>query len=435
MKILLAGFAGFLAVAATGCLKDAAGPEPAHNSYPEITLAKSDKARYGPAGATDQDLASMVAGNTAFALDMYHGLTVKEEFDGKNIFFSPHSISIALAMTYGGAEGETETEMAEVLHFTLEEPKVHAVFNRLDLALKQANDSVTLDIVNTTWGQTGWNFLLSYLDLLSQNYGAGMNLLDFASAPDPSRIVINNWVSDQTREKITDLLPPGSITPMTTLVLTNAIYFYGNWRAWFDENLTADADFTCADNSVAAVSMMAMNTDSGKVKFSYMADETCRAIELPYIGGKLSMVVVLPEPGQFAAVEASLTSEKLAQITGALAEEELSAVKLPKFKFTTNTIALGDILQGLGMVKAFGGGADFSGIDGTRFLYIGEVYHKAFISVDEKGTEAAAATAVVMERLSADFKYFIANRPFIFFIRDIGTGAVLFMGRIMNPAE
>ncbi len=409
-------------IAVAGCIPAIPGGE----------VVKSDKSR--ESSPDTSDLAEFVAGNTAFALDLYGALSG----EGENLFLSPHSISLALAMTYAGARGETEQQMADALHFTLPQERLHPAANALDLELASRGEGAAgtdgegfrLNIVNAIWGQKDFAFLASFLDVLAVNYGAGLRTLDFASEPEPSRQTINNWVSAQTEERIKDLIPAGVITALTRLVLTNAVYFNAAWASPFEELATRDQPFDLLDGTQTTVPMM-----SQMEAFKYAAGQGYQAVELPYDGNELSMVILLPDAGGFAAFEASLDAQRLATILGDLALEQMT-LSLPKFTFES-AFGLGEVLRQMGMTDAFDPTvADLSGIDGLRDLYIAAVLHKAFVAVDEAGTEAAAATAVVISLTGLPDPGIpvTVDRPFIFLIRDIETGAILFMGRVVNPA-
>lgn len=385
--------------------------------------------------APSGDIAQLAAGNNAFALDLYRSL---RQAPG-NLFYSPHSIASALAMTYAGARGATAQQMAQALHFQLPDSRLHAAFNGLDLELgkrgtgAQGKDGkgFRLRTVNALWGQKGYTFLPGFLDVLAENYGAGIRLLDFSDT-EPSRQVINQWVSDQTENRIKDLIARGAIDAATRLVLTNAIYFNAAWAQPFTAEQTHDGPFTLLDGTQVTVPMM-NNTDL----FRYAQGEGYAAIELPYDKRELSMLVVLPAAGQWSSVENSLDAARVAAIVKSL-ESRRVALSMPKFKFEASFL-LAEALQGMGMRDAFAfGPADFSGMDGTRNLYIGQVIHKAFVAVDEAGTEAAAATAVIMAAGALPQQGPIVLRidhPFVFLIRDNATGAILFLGRVLNPGN
>ncbi len=397
-------------------------------------IVHSEKQRISSPNVAASDLADLVNGNSAFAFDLYQ--TLREE--GGNLFYSPYSISLALAMTYAGARGETEQQMADPLHFTLPQGRLHPAFNALSQELARRGEGARgrdeggfrLNIVNAIWGQKGYKFLPEYLDVLAENYGAGLRLLDFANAPEKSRITINDWVSEQTEGKIKDLIPPGVINALTRLVLTNAIYFNAAWQHPFKEEQTHEGTFHLLDGSQVTVPMM-KQTES----FGYTEGQGYQAVELPYEGGELSMVILLPDAGRFQKFESSLNAERVDAILKDLARRRV-ALTMPKFEFESG-FSLKDALAAMGMPVAFTGNADFSGMTGRRDLCIADVIHKAFVSVDEAGTEAAAATAVVMKLTAVQPEELVkvtVDRPFIFLIRDIETGATLFVGRVVNPS-
>ena len=381
------------------------------------------------------DVAALVAGNTAFAFDLLHELTA----DDGNLFFSPFSISAALAMAYAGASGDTETQMANTLHFDLDEDVLHSAFNSLDLELNSRGDvqppyegeGFDLAVVNAAWGQRGYTFLRKYLDVLAVNYGAGLRLLDFKADPDGSRETINDWVSQETNDRILDLLPPGSIDPATRLVLTNAVYFNAPWLDPFDPAQTRTGAFEPLHGNTAYVPMMRQ-----QLQLAYAAWDGGQAVELPYNGNTLSMVLLVPDRGTFEAFEAELDAAQYESIISTL-EWRTVTLQLPRFEASYDA-SLIEPLAALGMTDPFTGGvADFSGIDGTHDLFISDVVHKAWVSVDEAGTEAAAATAVIMPGGGAPEPpvTLTVDRPFLFVIRDIPTNTILFVGRIVEIAN
>jgi serpin B len=410
-------------------------PPQAPADLPEIKSVSSPKERLISPASSEQDLQELVAGNNRFAFDLYR--SIRE--DGNNLFYSPYSISLALAMTYAGARGETATQMAETLQYSLPAEGLHPAFNQLDLILHSRGQNVseedgrgfTLNIVNSLWGQDGYDFLPEFLDLLAENYGAGLRLMDFEGAAEAARQVINEWVMEQTNDRIEELIPEGVINNLTRLVLANAIYFDAAWSSPFESEFTKEAEFNLLDGSTVEVPMMNQTQF-----YNYSSGEDFQAIELPYQGYQMSMVILHPELQAFGSLEGSLTAERLEEIIGELERTNVN-LALPKFQFDMN-LPLGQVLQGLGMVDAFEfGQADFSGMDGTRELYLQDVLHKAFVSVDEEGTEAAAATAVVVGVTSAPMEPITVNidSPFIFLIRDMETGSILFLGRVLDPAS
>jgi serpin B len=398
-------------------------------------LKMSNKPRETAPDVSEADLALLIEGNSAFALDLYQALREKEDNKDGNLFYSPHSISVALAMTYAGARGETAEQMADTLDFLLEQERLHPAFNWLDTELARRGEGAEgkdgegfrLNIVNAIWGQKDYGFLPAFLDVLAENYGAGLRILDFANETEKSRLAINDWVSDQTEERIENLIPQGVLTSGTRLVLTNAIYFNAAWEYPFDEQVTVDGDFYLLDGGQAVVAMMKQIES-----FGYTDGEGYQAVELLYDGGELSMVILLPAHGNFEAFEEGLQAQQVFDIIGGLRPTGV-ALTVPKFEFDSE-FSLKDTLAGMGMPIAFSGGADFSGMTGSPGLFIDAVLHKAFVSLDEAGTEAAAATAVIMKEEAPEQQAEVTiNRPFIFLIRDIETGAILFVGRVLNP--
>jgi len=391
---------------------------------------KSDKQRLAePPG---DDVPELVAGNTQFAIDVYKKLAADP--DNKNVFFSPYSISVALAMTWAGAREQTESQMAQTLHFTLSQDKLHPAFDWLDLTLNsrgqgaQGSDGepFRLHVVNRLFGQTGYQFLQPFLDTLAVYYGAGLYLLDFMSDPEAGRLVINDWVAGQTEDRIKDLIPPPAITVNTKLVLVNAIYFNAKWKEVFNDKLTADGAFTLLDGNTVTVPMMVHENPQ-----PYAAGSGWQAVEIPYDGDELSMVIVVPD--DLAGFEDGLDAGKLAGIFSALGNDSVT-LSMPRFSIEGATFSVKKVLTDLGMADAFVlGAADFSGMDGTHNLYISDVLHQAFVAVNEYGTEAAAATAVVMNDFGVP-NHLDVNRPFIFFIRDLQTDTVLFIGRVLDPS-
>ncbi|MFC1781124.1 serpin family protein [Planctomycetota bacterium] len=374
-----------------------------------------------------------------FAFNLYGRIKELPEIQKAegNLFFSPYSISSALTMTFLGARGNTATEMANVLEFSIvgdsrtDRETLAGSFGKLQQQL-QADPETSgyqLNIANALWGQEGYDFLAEFLELNSKYYGSGLNKLNFAQSEEARRI-INTWIEEQTNEKIKDLIPSGSINAMTRLVLTNAIYFKGDWAIQFKEENTNPADFNVTGNKTVEVPMMYQ-----KETFGYSENDDMQLLQLPYKGDELSMLVILPKTiDALASVESSLNSETIESSLSQIRKREVD-VYLPKFKMTCGTIELNRILSEMGMKDAFSDSADFSGMSGRRDLYISNVMHKAFVEVNEEGTEAAAATAVGMRLLSmpAPVPIFRADRPFIFMIFENNSKSILFIGRVANP--
>jgi len=372
---------------------------------------------------------AVVEGNTTFALDLYGKL---KDAEG-NLFFSPYSISTALAMTYAGARSNTEKQMAEILHFTLDQKQLHSAFACLEAQLNtlQEKEGIELNVANSLWAQKEYILLEEFLDLIKKYYGAELSLLDFKKACEAARKKINAWVEEKTKNRIKDLIKPGVLDSLTRLVLTNAIYFKGNWESQFKKSKTEETPFWLTAGKSIKVPMM-----NQKQNFKYMENDNLQVLELPYVGNDLSMIVLLPKKVDgLAQLESTLSVKNLTSWMGLLKEKEIS-VFLPKFKMSSQ-FSLNKTLALMGMHDAFSEKADFSGMTGKKDLYISAVIHKAFVDVNEEGTEAAAATAVGMRLLSmpAPPPIFKADHPFIFLIRHNPSESILFLGRVINPTE
>jgi serpin B len=354
-----------------------------------------------------------------------------------NMVFSPASIELALAMARAGARGITADQMDAVMHSFGADALANGV-NSLDLALNSRSGNfadrqsqmypLTLSIANAPFAQRDEAWEQAYLDALAQRFGAGVRLVDYKANFEAARQQINGWVNDQTKARIPELLTPGALDTLTRLVLVNAIYLKATWSAPFNADLTKPADFTLLDGSTVQAQMM-----SEFDTFAYAKGDGWQAVELPYVGDKLAMTLILPT--DFAAYTAALDADAFALVTGALAEAE-GQVALPRFDIETKA-ELADLLAGMGMTAAFDPSlADFSGMTTQEPLYISRVIHQANISVDEKGTEAAAATAVVMRAGAAPSEPFNIrfDRPFLFALRDTETGVVLFLGQVVDPS-
>lgn len=367
--------------------------------------------------------ATIADDNNAFATELYAQL---RKTDG-NLFYSPYSISTALAMTYAGARGETAAEMARVLHYRLEGDKLHEAFAA---QIKELNGGgkdrgYALSVANALWGQNGYALVPAFTELVKKHYDGGMTLVDFMGATEEARKTINSWVEKKTNDKIKELLKPGILTEDTRLVLTNAIYFKGDWAVKFDKKRTAKAPFALIDGTKADVDLMHMTAD-----FRYASDASAQVLAMPYKGKELTMIVMLPK--DLKAFEADLTSKVIDGWVKKLHEDEVH-VWLPKFKMTSE-FSLGETLSTMGMPTAFTPNADLTGMNPSGKLYIQAVVHKAFVEVNEEGTEAAAATAVAVgEESVREENLFRADRPFLFAIRHEKTGAILFMGRVADP--
>ncbi|MEX2215030.1 MAG: serpin family protein [Phycisphaeraceae bacterium] len=377
----------------------------------------------------------IAASNNTFAANLYNLLT--DEKKGKNVFFSPYSISTAVAMTHAGANGKTAAEMQTVLQLKGDARQILEGYSGLTGYLNAAakTGNFQLSVANAFYGQRGYGFQKAYITTLQNHFSANLFDVDFAGATDQSRQRINNWVEQQTNKKITDLMPPDSIDANTRLVLVNAIYFKGDWASPFNKNSTRDQDFHLGEGKAIKAPLMYQES-----RFRHMATDAFDALSLPYKGGALSMVILLPKENDgLAELEKKLTGDTLSQWLDELDKARAQTVRafIPKFK-TESTFSLNQSLAKLGMPTAFTQGADFSGINGRTDLFIQSAIHKAYVDVNESGTEAAAATGISVGVLSAPASeptVFKADHPFLFVIRDNATGAVLFMGRVMNPKE
>ena len=376
-----------------------------------------------------QAVLAAATANNAFALALYRQLAGNEG----DLFYSPYSIYTALMMAYAGAAGETAAQMEQALAIELPGSDVHAALNALNLTLLNNSQFdgkpvFSFNVANQLWGQKDFAFNEQFLNTLSANYNADLKTVDFNDSEN-ARALINLWVAAQTNDKIKDLIPAGVLDALTRLVLTNAVYFKAAWMNQFDPSKTALGSFTLADGSQVDVPMM-----HAQRSMQAFVNEGLEVVELPYEGGMYSMVLVMPAQGSLADFEASLDADRLNEILGLLSTASVT-LSMPKFKLESS-FGLSDAMKTLGMTDAFTPGiADFSGMEDTRSLYISDLLHKAYVDVNEEGTEAAAATAVVvgMTSMPAESYTISFDHPFLFLIRDIQTNTILFMGRLADP--
>jgi len=391
-------------------------------------------------GSTQQGIQDVTDANNKFAFDLYSEMDKSE--DG-NIFYSPYSISAALAMTYEGAKGQTADEMKSVFHFpekSILRPNFAAIYNNIN---KGAED-YELRTGNALWVQQDYPFLEDYTSRVEKYYGGKAANLNFVEETEKSRQTINSFIEEQTNNKIKDLIPVGFLDPITRLVLTNAIYFKGIWEWEFDKSDTREEDFKVFPDNIVKTPMMNMKPD--KARFNYADLEELQLLELLYKGEDISMLILLPKQGEdydsetgevitsnYTLEDIELSSEKLIEYKSQMQETKLDSISLPKFEFDTKYF-MKETLSALGMPTAFSEDADFSGMTGERDLFISFVIHQAYVKVDEKGTEAAAATAVGM-KLTAVMprNVFRADHPFVFIIQEKETGNILFLGRVVDP--
>jgi len=419
----LLGLLCLLSTVTTACSDEDAGPSGGSE------LIQSSVARLAAQPSAGLDAGHAVA---ELGSDLY-GLLSREE---GNLVFSPYGAYVALAMAREGARGETAAEMDHVLHSELV-LELHAGVNALDQALAQrpgeypvGDQTVQLELAtaNQLWGQSGLEFEQAFLDRLAASYGAGMRLVDYIEAREEARQAINAWVAERTRERIPELVPEGVLNELTRLVLVNAIYLKAPWLHPFDEGGTESAPWSRLDGRESEAQLMRLNE-----RLRYVRGDGLQAVELPYVDGLLAMTVIVPDEGEFAAIEQALTSQTLTSTLEAMEGAQVH-LRFPRFEFRSKLLLSGRLAE-LGMPLAFSEAADFSGMTSAERLLIQEVIQEAFVSVDEEGTEAAAATAVVAGATSApvDVVELTVDRPFVFLIRDVQTGAILFMGRVVDP--
>jgi serpin B len=411
----------------------APAPGPPVTSGEAIAIADVERVAAEPG-----DAAPAVRSLGALGSDLYASLV---EGSDDNLVFSPASILLALAMARAGAGGTTASEMDAVLH--LDDPEaIHHALNGLTRALEARTGTfdvngepadVELSVANAVWGQATLTWNEVFLDLLAREYGAGVRLTDFAANPEAARVAVNEWVEDETRGRIPDLLDPGMVDVLTRMILVNAIYLKAPWAIPFDANVTRLAPFSRLDGSTVEVPFMARSDKS----MDYAAGDGWQAVELPYAGDELAMLVLLPDEGALGAVEGELSGNLIDRAASALAPTDV-VLELPKWDIETK-VELSTMLAALGMPTAFTDAADFTGMTTDEALQIGFVVHQANITVDEAGTEAAAATAVGIEATAAPVEepepmLVTVDRPFLYALRDRETGAVLFLGRVTRPA-
>lgn len=361
----------------------------------------------------------------AFGIELYKTLETKDQ----NTFISPISVSSLLAMCYAGADGETAGEISKALHFSGDQTRINRNFRLLLADIKQRNkEDIVISIANGLWVQDGFELKRDYVSTLKKNYNADVDELDFVNETEKSCEKINRWVAKETNDKIMELLNPQSVSKATKLILANAIYFYGQWKFPFDEDRTREDFFYVNGTSKQKKSFM-----NAEERFSYAENDLLQIVELPYSAGNISMYVLLPkEKTGISDIEQKLSLVNLNQWIEQMKKEKVR-LSLPKFKLT-NEFDLTKTLKQMGISAAFSTNADFSGINGKKNLKIDKVIHKTYIEVNEKGTEAAGATAGVIVATSVpSYKTFRANRPFIFLIKDQLSDNIFFIGKIVNP--
>jgi len=395
----------------------------ANGSVASLTT-KADDSKSTPEGVN-----KIINSNNQFAFDLYLKLKDVSEYNESNIFFSPYSISTALAMTYEGAKGETAEEIQSVFYFpedkNIRQPSFAKIYNQIN----KVDKKYELHTANALWAQKDYKFLEEYINTIEKYYVGKVTNVDFINATEDARVTINKWVEEQTNNKIKDLIPAGVLNTLTRLVLTNAIYFKGLWIKQFDKEETREEDFKVSPEKTVKVDMMSITGE----EFNYHENEELQILELLYEGEDLSMLIILPKESDLNSLEDSFSLEKLYELRNSLGVQKVD-IYIPKFKFETKYFMV-KTLEEMGMPTAFSMDADFSGMDGTTDLFIANVIHQAFVDVNEEGTEAAAATGVVMELKAAMPTVFCADHPFLFMIQERETGNILFLGRVVDPTE
>ena len=426
------------ALAALGC-SGSGGASPSTGTLIAATVTRD----LSPSVPTANE-AALVTGNSEFSFAMYHGISnASGGSTTSNFFYSPYSVSLALAMAYAGAHGETASQIATALSFTLPESSLNPAFDKLDLAIEKApanaggqdGQPFAVKVADSLWGDQSVDFDPTFVNALAQSYGAGLRTVDFAQSPNAEEQAINNWVANETNNLINPLLAPNQVPSTTEFVIVNAVYFNAAWATAFQPSSTQTGPFTRADGSVVQTPLMASYAGTAT---GYVSGPSYQAVELPYSGNTTSMIVILPNAGAYATVEASLGESLFAEVTSSLSYNAPIDLVFPSFKIHGGSISLVSELQALGMTDAFQPSADFTSMIPAGGVYISDVVHQAFVDVDESGTEAAAATAVVAvgEVSSATQPISVTvNHAFFFFIRDIATNTILFVGRENDPTS
>lgn len=376
------------------------------------------------------EAAAFAVASNQLGVDVWNAL--RADRGRENLALSPASITTALAMTYAGARGDTAAVMAHTMHVeAMADVAVRAAGTLVADWNDEGRTDYELAVANRLFGAEGYVFAPAFLDLTRDAFGAELQRLDFAGDTEPSRETINDWVEVSTHDRIVDLLPSGSVDPSTQLVLVNAVYFHGQWATTFDRAATRDAPFHTPSGERSVPTMH-------EVGGRWAHDGDVRLLEKAYVGGELSMLFVLPDdPSGLAAIEDRVDLAQLAAWSDAVHDAPEVEVALPRFRIETGSMSLRTALVSLGMGVAFGGGADFTGMSapGASELFVDDVVHRVFVEVNEEGTEAAAATAVIMtDEAVRETPTFVADHPFLFFLRDLRTGAILFTGRVVDPS-
>ena len=406
-------------------------PENNKNNSDYKAVSKDGFIAADDSASTPDGIEKVMTANNQFAVDMYQQINGQPDQADDNVFFSPYSLSTAMAMLYAAAEGETKAQIQKTFYYpsmdTLN-PNSAALYNQFN----KPNPDYKLATVNDLWMQQGLTPNKSYVDTVQRYYGGQVTNLDFNGSPEPSRLIINKKIAQHTNQMIPELLPKGSIPSSVVAVLTNAVYFKGDWKMPFEANSTSEQPFYPLTGEPSDVKMMNMQTD-----FGYIEDKQVQVVQLPYKGDDLSMLVVLPKSKGKAAMQQlvrDLSADKIKKWNKDLVAQEVN-LSLPKFKLAERYDMKG-LLSDMGMPSAFQSKAKFKLFDKPLAIKVDDVYHQAVVIVDEKGTEAAAATAIVATEASAPIDQpveFTADHPFMFIIKDNKTDAILFLGQVNKP--
>lgn len=420
-----------LALLLAACGSEEPSTEKRGAGEPSVSLVRAETGRVQSPDVTDEQVAALARGNNDFAFAMY-----REQAGDGNLIFSPYSVSLAFSMAYAGARGETEAEMAETLNF-LPQGAQHPAFNAIESRMSGLGEEggedrsppFRLDVANSAWGQEGLRFEQAYLETLAGQYGAGVRPVDFGQ-PDRASGKINEWVEEETEGRIRDLITPEVVSQDTRLVLANAVYFKASWLSSFEKRMTEDGPFTLPGGGTVTVPLMRQRS-----YLPYAEGEGYQAVRLPYRGGAADMLVVLPEQGRFGEVEDRLGAGLLEGVEENVRPNEFVELTMPRYDFETG-LDLIPLLQSMGMKAPFdAGAADFGGITEEANLFVGAAVHKADITVDEEGTEAAAATGLAMPQSKPPPPVEMSvDRPFLFAITERETSAILFLGRVTDPS-
>jgi len=437
--IIILIFIGIAAILLAGCFAISNAPGLPQIAGMDIPIGVFGSFGNPVSGTTSSTVNSVIVANNKFAIDMYHALSNRPEYENDNIFFSPYSISNVFSITFEGAGGKTADEIQSVFHLPENSTIRRLGYSIIADGLNNPKAPYTLFIANALWAEKTYPFLPEYVAVVTGNYRANASNVDFVHTPEESRQTINKWVEGKTGNKIHGMIPQGIIDSYTRLVITNAVYFRGTWVKEFNTAETTNTSFTTLAGEKKMVPMMQRGDQN--TYLGYYETWTYQALELPYKsspGRNLSMLVILPKANDLNTVDYQLNADEIDSIEKSLSSTRI-VVSLPKFSITSE-IELPVVLSGMGMPSAFGGDADLSGMDGTQNLYIKNAIHKAAIDVGEKGTEAAAATVAVIVLKGVDstpipIPEFVADHPFIFLIIDKDDGAILFMGRVTDPSS